>query len=142
MRSRCCVLVACAALVAGCGKPSRPNEVPVFPVTGRVTFKGEPMPFAVVTFYPKDKPFAQALKARATADKDGAFTLTTYELNDGAPEGEYGAILYVPLKPPDPLDLEAPNPPDRLKHAYSDPAKSKLRFTVKPEPNTINITLP
>ena len=109
---------------------------------GRVTFKGEPMPFAVITFFPKDKPFAQALKARATADRDGVFKLTTYELNDGAPEGEYGVILYVPLSEPDPLALEVPNPPDKLKHAYLDPAKSKLSFVVKAEPNTIDIALP
>lgn len=129
-------------LFVGCSKKGQPGELPVFPVKGRVTYKGEPMPFAVVTFYPAGQPFAPSLKSRATADEGGYYELTTYELKDGAPEGEYSAILYVPLSPPDPYALEVPNPPDRLKHAYLDPAKSKLRFTVRPEPNTIDIHLP
>jgi hypothetical protein len=68
--------------------------------------------------------------------------LTTYELNDGAPEGEYAVVLYVPLEEPDPYELEVPNPPDRLKHAYLYPDRSKLRYTVLPEPNVIDIKLP
>lgn len=142
MRTWVVLTVAVLLAGAGCGGPARPGELPVYPVKGRVTFKGEPMPFAIVTFYPANQPFAQALKSRATADQDGYFQLTTYERNDGAPEGEYAAVLYVPLKQPDPYELEVPNPPDRLKHAYIDPAKSKLRFTVRPEPNVIDIKLP
>jgi hypothetical protein len=141
MRAWMCVALGAAA-VAGCGKAKRPNERPVYPVTGTVTLKGEPMPFAVVTFYPANQPFATALKSRANADKDGVYRLTTYELHDGAPEGEYAVVLYVPPKPPEPYELEVTNPPDRLKLAYIDPAKSKLRFTVKPEPNAIDIKLP
>lgn len=142
MRVWMCAAVCAALAAAGCGSKKRPGELPVYPVKGRVTFKGEPMPFAVVTFYPAGEPFAQALKARATADKDGNYQLTTYELNDGVPEGEYAVILYVPLKPPEPYELEAPNTPDRLNRAYIDPAKSKLKYTVRSEPNTIDITLP
>jgi hypothetical protein len=136
------ICVIALVLVGGCGKKKRPNELPVYSVKGRVTFKGEPMPFAVVTFWPANQPFAQALKSRAAADKDGNYQLTTYERNDGVPEGEYAVILYVPLKEPDPSELEPPNVPDKLNRAYLDPAKSKLRYTVKPEPNTIDIQLP
>lgn len=137
------VLAGLALLtLAGCGKPKRPGELPVFPVSGRVTHNGEPMPFATVTFYPAGQPFATALKSRAVADKEGYYRLTTYEKDDGVPQGDYAVVLYVPLKEPEPYELEAPNPPDRLKHAYIDPAKSKLRYTVKPEPNTIDIKLP
>lgn len=136
------VMIGALLVSGGCGKNPRPGELPVYPVKGQVTFKGEPMPFAVVTFYPLNQPFAEALKSRATADKDGYYQLTTYELNDGAPQGEYGVVLYVPLKEPDPYELEVSNPPDRLKHAYLLPMKSKLRFTVRPEPNTIDIKLP
>ena len=130
-----------AAGPAGCSK-KRPGELPVYPVKGRVTYKGELMPHAVVTFFPVGQPFAQALKPRAMADENGFYELTTYELGDGAPEGEYGVVLYVPPTRPDPHALETPNSPDRLKNAYIDPEKSKLRFTVRPEPNTIDINLP
>jgi hypothetical protein len=142
MRAWVFVVLGAVLAGAGCGKQARPGELPVYPVKGRVTFQGEPMPFAVVTFYPADQPFAQALKSRATADQGGNYQLTTYEFNDGAPAGEYAVVLYVPPKQPDPYALEAPNPPDRLKRAYLDPAKSKLRFTIRPEPNTIDIGLP
>jgi hypothetical protein len=142
MRTWALALAAGVLLAAaGCGS-KRPGELPVFPVKGRVTYKGEPMPFAVVTFYPAGQPFAQALKSRATADQDGYYRLTTYEKDDGVPEGEYAVVLYVPPKEPEPYALEGENTPDRLKHAYVDPAKSMLRYTVKPEPNTIDITLP
>jgi hypothetical protein len=136
------IVVGGLMLVTGCGKKARPGELPVYPVKGQVTYKGEPMPFAVVTFFPAGQPFAQALKSRATADRDGHYQLTTYERNDGVPEGEYSVILYVPPKEPDPYELEAPNQPDRLKRAYLDPAKTRLRFTVRPEPNQIDIKLP
>ena len=140
--SRSIAIFALALLgLTGCSE-KRPGELPVYTVQGRVTFQGKPMPYAVVTFFPIDQPFAQALKPRATADENGFYELTTYELEDGAPEGDYGVILYVPPTPPDPYELEVPNPPDRLKHAYLNPTKSKLRFTVRPEPNTIDINLP
>lgn len=100
------------------------------------------MPFATITFYQTDQPFSTALKARAIADKNGNYQLTTYEKNDGIPAGSYAVILYVPPKEPEPYALESENVPDRLKRAYIDPSKSKLRFTVKPEPNIIDINLP
>ena len=141
MRRVTIILAVALSACTGCGK-SRPGELPVYPVKGHVTYKGEPMPFAVVTFYPANEPFGQALKSRATADQDGNYRLTTYELGDGAPEGEYGVVLYVPPKQPDPYELEGPNPADKLKHAYIYPAKSKLRYTVRPEPNVFDIKLP
>lgn len=142
MRTRIGLVLCLALASAGCGKKSRPGELPVYPVKGRVTFHGEPMAFAVVTFFPPDQPFAQARKSRATADKDGYYELTTYELKDGAPEGEYAVVLYVPPTEPEPYALEVENPTDRLKLQYIDPTKTKLRYTVRPGPNTIDIPLP
>ncbi|HEY1068149.1 MAG TPA: hypothetical protein VGE52_18645 [Pirellulales bacterium] len=137
------VLFAAACLSTGC-KKTRPNELTVYPVKGRVTHNGEPMSHAILTFYPADKEFSSALKSRASADAEGNFVLTTYELNDGAPAGEYKLVLYWPVDPPGPFDLEQPNPPDRLKHQYSDPVKTKLKTTyvVKAEPTTLDVKLP
>jgi hypothetical protein len=133
------VLVGCAA--GGCAA-KRPGELPVYPVKGRATYKGAPMSGAVITFFPAGQPAAKALKSRAYADKDGYYELTTYELKDGAPEGEYAAVLWWPDKERGPDDLETGSEVDRLRRAYDSPEKPKLRFTVKPEPNTIDITLP
>lgn len=133
------LLASC--LAGGCSK-KRPGELPVYPVKGRATHKGQPMSCAVITFYPVNEPVAQARKSRAYADRDGYYELTTYELKDGAPEGEYFVIFWWPEKERDPTALETGNEVDRLKHAYTDPNNPKFRFTVKPEPNTIDITIP
>jgi hypothetical protein len=128
-------------LAGGCAK-KRPGELPVYPVKGRATYKGEPMACAAITFFPAGQPAAKALKSRAYADKDGYYELTTYEFKDGAPQGEYDVVLWWPDKYRDPDELETGNEVDRLKRAYDNPGKPKLRFAVKPEPNTIDITLP
>ena len=136
------IAIAAGSLMVGCGKAKRPNELAVYPVKGRFTRNGEPMSYAVVTFFPTGTDFASSLKSRANCDQDGNFELTTYELKDGAPVGEYQVVLYWPMTKPDPDAMEAPDPPDKLMHAYSDPKKSKLTATVKDEPNFIEFKLP
>lgn len=128
-------------LVAGCSE-ERPGELPVYPVQGQGTFKGKPMSYLILTFYPVGVPLREARLSRAYADAEGRFQMTTYELNDGMPEGEYTVVLWWPEEERDPTDLETGNEPDRLKRMYNDPTKSKIRFTVKPEPNTFDIKLP
>lgn len=128
-------------LAAGC-EQKRPGEVPVYPVTGRVTFRGEPMTNAVLTLFPADNPSVWALKPRGYADQNGVYEVTTYERNDGAPLGEYIVTMWWPEADYDPKALENGNEPDRLMRAYFDPTKSKLRATVKPQDNVIDIALP
>lgn len=143
MRTRCflvlVLLIGC--LLVSCEK-KRPGELPVYPVKGRAMYKGEPMSCAVITFFPVGQPLAKALKSRAYADKDGFYELTTYKFKDGAPAGEYAVVLWWPEKERDPDELETGKEADRLKRAYDNHEKPKLRFIVKSEPNTIDITLP
>lgn len=129
-------------LVMGCGS-KRPGELPVYPVKGRATYKGEPMTNAAITFFPAGEVMEQARNSRAYADKDGNFQLTTYELNDGVPAGEYSVILWWPEGDFDPkTQLINGNEKCRLKFEYQTPKAPKLKVTVKPEPNTFDITLP
>jgi hypothetical protein len=80
----------CGLLIAsvGCGSKSGPERVPVFPVQGAVTFKGQPMPGAMLVLHPKTA--ADDVPApRAQVDKDGNVKVSTYDGGDGAPAGEY-----------------------------------------------------
>jgi len=88
-RSTCCLLaIAVSGLLQGCGD-SGPPRLPVYKVTGKITFNGNPVADADVTFSPRDK---QAVASGRT-DKDGKFTLTTYVAGDGAAEGGYSVLV-------------------------------------------------
>ena len=84
---RCSLLVLLAlALVAapGCGGGGAANT---HAVTGKVTGPdGAPLSGGSVSF---DGTGAKGHKATGTVGPDGAYTLSTFEENDGAPEGEY-----------------------------------------------------
>ena len=78
-------LVALVALVAivGCTEPStRPATLEV---TGTVTYNGQPVDGARVTFSPTGDGDA----ASGTTDASGNFTLTSFEDGDGAVAGSY-----------------------------------------------------
>ena len=128
-------LLALALSAAGCGQ-SDPSLKPVYPVHGSLFVKGKPAKGAVVMFHPlpleAGKP--TALTSRGTASDDGSFRLTTYNTDDGAPEGEYAVTIYWPRKrsgkgseDADALDL----PPDQLGLRYIDPSTSAIRIQIK-----------
>jgi hypothetical protein len=83
-------LVFIAALtlpVFGCGRSDK-NPVAVHPVQGAIQFRGKPTEGAFVSLHPK-KAIEGVPTPRATVAKDGTFTVSTYDGNDGAPEGDY-----------------------------------------------------
>lgn len=85
------VVAAVVILLAtvGCGsKEPFQDRVPVFPVEGKITFKGEAMPGAFVAFHPKSKN-QDVPVPRASVKPDGSLVVSTYDGGDGAPEGEY-----------------------------------------------------
>lgn len=125
----------------GC-KEKRPNEVPVYSVKGRFTYKGEPVSHAIVVFYPVGGVSANNPKARTWTNANGEYELTTYEFNDGAAEGDYEISLCWPITPLQPGELEPDKPTDRLDYKYYNPRKSKLKATIRPEPNVIDFNLP
>jgi hypothetical protein len=61
--------------LAGCGKPSRS-----VPAGGRVMLDGQPIAGAAVLF----SPVAGGVPGRATTAEDGSFTLSTFDIGDGA----------------------------------------------------------
>lgn len=68
--------------LGGCG----PKHPTVEPVSGKVTFKGEAVEGATVTFFAEGSGGHPAV---GTTGADGTFNLTSYEPNDGAPAGKH-----------------------------------------------------
>ncbi len=99
------------------------------PVRGKLFVQDKPAVGAFVLFFPVHEPAeAKDPRPRAEVDADGSFQLSTYDANDGAPAGEY----IVTVTWPGQEDQE-----DKLSGRYSDPAKSRLRGTVKEGSNEL-----
>jgi hypothetical protein len=124
----CIATLAVAALtITGCGGGGDASRVPVYPVTGAIQFRGQPAIGAFVTLHPKDPQATQAPAPRATVGPGGSFALTTYDGQDGAPEGEYTLMVqwYRPVRQGDEL-IGGPNvlPP---KYALAKTSDIKIR---------------
>jgi hypothetical protein len=135
--ARCAALLA--LLAAGCGG-GQPKRKPVFPVRGELYVNGQPAGGAMVSFVPageRDNP--RAMRSQGKAGADGVFQLTTYDKDDGAPEGDYVVTVYWPgARPARPGgDEEETLPPDRLQLRFATPAGSVLRARVAGKPTRL-----
>jgi hypothetical protein len=129
------LLLSAILSVPACSTSPTENRKPVHPVRGKVTFQGKPAKGAFILFIPVNEPVeAVDPRPRAEAGDDGTFTLSIYGDNDGAPAGEYIVAMNWPGGV---LPDGREEPQDKLLGRYSDPAKSKLRATVKEGPNEL-----
>ena len=132
-RSRQILLVmiaCCIATIVGCGKEE--TRLPTYKVTGKVVKKGVGVPNATVIFHAKIPPKG-FIKPRAISNAHGEFTLTTYVLGDGAPEGEYEITLEQWLN--DNPQVGATN---RLPKKLGSPSASGLKASVAATQNTLS----
>jgi hypothetical protein len=83
-----CFLLGTIAYI-GCSNNS--DQPTVYPVSGKVTFKGQPVEGASVVFVPS-RPGGQA--ASGTSDASGKYKLTTYNAADGALPGKYNVKVF------------------------------------------------
>lgn len=147
MRS-CRIICWCLVLtlLAGC-QSSEPPDVPrspAFPVKGRLYVGSTVAANARIAFHPLDPQRSQGRCAVAITRKDGSFELTTYKLNDGAPEGDYTVTVTWPsdTMPDDECECLDPLQHDRFHGKYADPRASLLAATVLPQPNEVNLCTP
>ena len=119
------------AIAAGCGKP--PVEKPaLYPVSGVVTFNGQPAAGVRVNLNPTDGP-SRALPT-AVSGSDGSFAVGTFAPGDGAPEGDYVVTATWP---------QSANPGgdapeiDRLAGRYVNPAQSSVKVHVHAAPTNL-----
>jgi len=143
------LLAACFLLCNGCG-PSRPKTAPV---TGRITFEGDPVTAGKIVFYPEE-----GRAAIGSIAADGTYRLTTFDPDDGAVLGNHRVTIRatrvaesgMPATFEDELKGIVPGPPpdDRqavtwlVPESYSRRETSPLTAVVKPGPNTIDFDLP
>ena len=95
---QCAVMASLVLSVVGCSR-SEKNHIAVHPVQGAIQFRGQPMDGALVSLHPKSA-VDGVPTPRATVAKDGTFTVTTFDGNDGAPEGDYVVTVqwYRPVR--------------------------------------------
>jgi len=131
------VIFALLSVVSACKKSS----VKLYPVTGKVLFKGQPAEGAQVVFRPAGEATGNNAQS-ATAQQnpfgdvksDGTFTLRTEPLGEGAPAGDYAVMIswYTRTNLHDPLSSKS-----KLPAKYSDPTTPILKATVKEGKNEL-----
>ena len=129
--------------MTGCGGEPAGKREPVFPVSGKVTYKGQPVTEADVTFFCQ----AKNMSSFAKTDSEGKFKLTTFASFDGAPAGKHVITISkavvsssttkeVDINDPayDPLklveDSKAPPPKNLIPAKYADAKSTDLSATV------------
>jgi hypothetical protein len=123
--------MAVVVAVVGCSKDND-GRMQVYPVSGKVTVKGQPVEGARVVFYgaTADLTGPGTIVPVGVTDANGAFQLRSYEPEDGSPAGEFKVTVIWPERIPPNVDQEMYKPKDRLRGRYSDPQKSGLTATV------------
>jgi hypothetical protein len=125
------VIFSLLSVVTACKKSS----VKLYPVTGKVLFKGQPAEGAQVVFHPANEnatgdsqPSASAPDPYGDVKADGTFTLRTEPSGEGAPAGEYNVMIswYTRSDPEDPLSAKS-----KLPAKYADPGNPVLKATIK-----------
>lgn len=109
------------------GGPSRP--VAVHPVKGKVIIDGEPLANASIVLHRVgDSKVPANLHPRARAAENGTFELETFERADGAPNGEFVAVVL--LNQAIEVDGEKQAGPNVLPAVYSRPDTSPLKLKI------------
>lgn len=116
-------MVAC-----GCSKP-REDQLPVFSVSGTVTYNGQPMKGASIVLVPSQHDRRLRMPPFGVVGDDGSFVITSYGKGDGAPAGEYKVTFTWPDGTEEPADL--------LKGRLSDPRRPSGVVTIAEGDNVL-----
>ncbi|QVL34784.1 hypothetical protein KIH39_13005 [Telmatocola sphagniphila] len=104
--------------------PSCGNSNNLYPVTGKVIYKGQPAVGAILYFNVKGADPKVSQTASAVVGEDGTYTLETSRFGKGAAPGDYTVIVYWPREDTEAKGHHTPaapkkgNQPDRLKQKY------------------------
>jgi hypothetical protein len=111
-----CVLVGCSR------KPMGGPRLETTPLSGKVLVDGEPATGLTVECHPESGSSAIKQPLYAMTDTEGKFSVGMYQAGDGLPEGTYSLAFR--------WEEFGRSDRDKLKTAYADPAKSKVKVTV------------
>lgn len=125
------LLLLLIAAMTGCNQ--RP---PTFEVHGMVVFPdGKPLTSGSVEFEALNQ--KKPITATSEIAKDGTFQLGTFELKDGAVEGEHRVAVISDFEIGTGIERPEELPPERLDAKYRDFKTSGLKFVIKPQRNNI-----
>ncbi len=123
-------------LLPGCSQGPR-----LYPVQGKVLWRGKPTAGARVIFHPvSENP--NLPQPSAVVDENGSFRLGTRAPGDGAPAGEYKVTIdWSDLSDQAVYSADIssgpPKSPDKLGGRYADPKRSMLQVNVKEGKNNL-----
>jgi hypothetical protein len=112
----------------GCG-----GRKQVFPVRGKVFFRGKPAANAIVFLHPVDNPDSDTRRPHGVVGADGSFEISTYSRNDGAAPGRY-LVTVVWKKASKIGDSQEEN---LLPLKYMSPETSELSVVVNEGPTEL-----
>lgn len=119
--------------MAGCSQGE--GRVPVYPVTGKLAFKGEVPDGALIVFH-ADKADEKVPRPSGKVKDDGTFSLTTYDGNDGAPPGDYHVTVQWFKLVKKGADISAG--PNVIPPEYGKPESSPWKVTVAEAKNDLS----
>jgi hypothetical protein len=106
----------------------------LYPVSGTVTYKGQPAAGATVFFHRQGGDPLSEHMIMGIVGEDGSFSLVCGDQGKGAPPGEY-AVLIEWKQGANRGKGRVRAMPDRLKGRYADPRRPLLHATLKAEAN-------
>lgn len=132
-----CLAATLVVAMAGCNS----DRLPTHPVSGTLEFKDGSFPmFGEIEFFNE----ANKINARGKINRDGSFSLTTYEESDGAVEGFHKIAIFQVTN--DPLmakygDQIVHDHGDLVDPKYFDYRTSDLEWTISPGENEVKLTI-
>jgi hypothetical protein len=128
------VFCATAALLLACA--SCGNRERIYPVSGKVTYRGVPASGAAVFFQRRGSDADKGPTIVGIVQEDGSFELVCGSLGKGAPPGDYDVLIEWKRSPG--RGKRRPQMgPDILRGRYADPKRPLLRATVKAQSNSL-----
>jgi hypothetical protein len=126
-----CLVAALALACASCG-----NRNNIYPVSGKVTYKGSPAAGATVFFHRQGGDSMNDHMIMGIVQEDGSFELVCGSLGKGAPPGEYDVLIE--WKRVSCQSKGRPqHGPDKLKGRYADPKHPRFHVVIKAEGNEL-----
>jgi hypothetical protein len=135
----------CLLVGAGCGGGGGEGQLPVHPVSGKVSVNGQAASGVLVLLHPAEGSAAAqgGVVPSATTGEDGTFQLSSYGQDDGAPLGEYSVTIQwyqsetksTRGKPAIPAGFARRS--DRFHGKYNDPKKSPWQVTITEGTNVL-----
>ena len=126
-----CLAAALVLASASCG-----NKSSIYPVSGRVTYKGSPASGATVVFYRQGGDTMNEHMIMGIVQEDGSFELVCGPLGKGAPPGEYDVVIEW-KQVSGQREGRPQHGPDRLNGRYADPKQPVLHATVEAKTNNL-----